>query len=59
MTLVAGADQGQGAWHSWLKISTMSGNKIREQMDKDNPFDPRQDFAGVLMGELLSKTHVG
>lgn len=59
MTIVAGADQGQGAWHSWLKISAMSGNKIREQMDKGNPFDPRQDFVGVLMGELLSKTHVG
>jgi Fe-S cluster biosynthesis and repair protein YggX len=42
MNIIAGADQGQGAWRSWVKISTMSANEIREQMGKMMTLTPRQ-----------------
>jgi hypothetical protein len=38
-TLIAGADQGQGAWRSWIKISTMSGEEVRSQMSTEDDFD--------------------
>jgi hypothetical protein len=40
-TLITGANQGQGAWYSWIKISTMSSAEIRNSMDIDADFDPR------------------
>jgi hypothetical protein len=39
-TIVAGADQGQGAWQSWIKISTESGEKVRQTMATDQNYDP-------------------
>ncbi len=42
MTIIVGADQGQGAWHSWLTINTMSVNKIEEQMGNDDYMIPKQ-----------------
>jgi len=38
---VVGASQGQGAWGSWLKISTMSGSEIQQKMASDDTYDPR------------------
>ncbi len=37
--LIAGADQGQGAWHSWIKIATMSGEDVRNKMIREENFD--------------------
>jgi hypothetical protein len=34
--LVSGADQGQGACQSWIKINTMSGPEVRLKMAKDS-----------------------
>ena len=44
-TIVAGADQGQGAWHSWIKIATMSGSRIRNKMAIDENFDPKNCYS--------------
>ncbi len=44
-TLVAGADQGQGAWRSWIKITTMSGLEIRKKMAIDENFDPKNCYS--------------
>jgi hypothetical protein len=55
MTIVAGADQGQGAWHSWLKISTMSGSETREQMGTDNTFDPKASYILSQVAHIACK----
>ncbi len=39
--IVAGADQGQGVWRSWVKISTYGGSEIRECLGEDSNFDVR------------------
>ena len=43
-SLVAGADQGQGAWRSWIKIVTYGGKEIRECLGKDMSFDPKTTY---------------
>ncbi len=43
-TIVAGADQGQGAWRSWIKIHTMSGPEIRKRMAADEEFNPKTSY---------------
>ncbi len=43
-TLVSGADQGQGAWCSWMKIPTMSSEEIRKAMGIDSSFDPKKFY---------------
>jgi hypothetical protein len=40
-TLVAGANQGQRAWGSWIKIFTPSGARVQESSKKDENFDVR------------------
>jgi hypothetical protein len=43
-TIVAGSDQGQGAWRSWMKIGTMSGAEVRERMVADKNVDPKNSY---------------
>jgi hypothetical protein len=40
-TTVAGADQGQGSWQSWLKISIESSQNIMERMATEQDYDPK------------------
>jgi hypothetical protein len=44
LTIVAGVDQGQGAWHSWIKTNTMSGDEICDRMGKEDNFDPKSAY---------------
>jgi hypothetical protein len=37
-SLIAGADQGQGAWQSWIKIPTMTGEEVKLKMATDENF---------------------
>jgi hypothetical protein len=39
--LVVGADQGQGAWRSWIKIPTMPGAERRKRIDNDASYQPK------------------
>jgi hypothetical protein len=55
MNIIAGADQGQGAWRSWLKISTMSANEIRERMGKDVDFDPKTSYIISQVAHITCK----
>jgi hypothetical protein len=54
-TLVAGADQGQGAWHSWIKITTMSGSEIRNKMASDENFDPKNCYSIAQVVHIVCK----
>jgi hypothetical protein len=38
-TLIAGADQWHGAWCSWIKIVTMSGEDVQNCMITEEKFD--------------------
>jgi hypothetical protein len=42
--LIVGADQGQGAWRSWIKIATMSGEDIRNMMATKENFDIKSSY---------------
>jgi hypothetical protein len=54
-TIVAGADQGQGAWRSWIKISTDSGEKIREQMATNSSYDPKTSYIISQVAHITCK----
>ncbi len=50
--LTAEVYQGQGTWHSWIRISTMSGEDVRNKMStEDNylhiTYYPPPQFHGV------------
>ncbi len=55
MTIIVGADQGQGAWRSWLKINTMSAKEIREQMGKDDLYDPKTSYLITQVAHITCK----
>jgi hypothetical protein len=54
-TLIAGADHGQGAWRSWLKISTISGAEVRIRMACDQSFDPKTAFVTLQFAHITCK----
>jgi len=54
-TLVTGADQGQGAWRSWVKISTMSSGEIRNAMASDDNFDPKKCYLVQQVAHIVCK----
>ena len=54
-TVVAGADQGQGAWRSWIKISTMSGAEIRNKMSTEDDFDPKSCYIIAQVAHIVCK----
>jgi len=54
-TLVVGADQGQGAWRSWIKISTMSGAEIRSKMASDPNFQPKDSYILSQVAHIVCK----
>jgi len=54
-TLVVGADQGQGAWRSWIKISTMSGAEIRSKMASDPTFKPKDSYILAQVAHIVCK----
>ncbi len=54
-TLVAGANQGQGAWHSWIKIAAMSGIEVRERMSTDENFDPKGSYINSQIAHITCK----
>jgi hypothetical protein len=53
-TLIAGADQGQGAWGSWIKISTMSGEEVRSQMSTEDDFDIKSSYIIAQVAHIFS-----
>lgn len=54
-TIVAGADQGQGAWRSWIKISTESGQQIREKMAADSDYDAKTSYIVSQVAHITCK----
>jgi hypothetical protein len=54
-TLVAGADQGQGAWRSWIKICIMSSAEVREKMATDDEFDPKKCYLTAQTAHITCK----
>jgi hypothetical protein len=54
-TIVAGADQGQGAWRSWMKISTYGGNEVREHLDVDSNFDVKTTYLIAQVAHISCK----
>jgi hypothetical protein len=55
MNTMAGADQGQGVWQSWIKITGMSASEIRERMGKDDDFDPKTIYLISQMAHITCK----
>jgi hypothetical protein len=53
--LVVGADQGQGAWHSWIKIATMSGTEIRKKIDNDASYKPKNSYIIAQVAHIECK----
>jgi hypothetical protein len=53
--LVVGADQGQGAWHSWIKIATMSGTEIRKKIDNDASYKPKNSYIIAQVAHVVCK----
>ncbi len=43
-TLIAGADQGQGAWRSCIKIRIYGGNEVRECLRDSDNFDVKSSY---------------
>ncbi len=54
-TLIAGADQGQGAWWSWIKISTMSGEEVWSQMSIEEIFDTKSSYIIAQVAHITCK----
>jgi hypothetical protein len=54
-TLVSGADQGQGAWRSWVKISTMSGPEVRMKMANDDGFNVKDSYITSQIAHITCK----
>ncbi len=53
--LIAGADQGQGAWRSWIKIATMSGEDIRNKMATKENFDIKSSYIIAQVAHVSCK----
>lgn len=54
-TIISGADHGQGAWRSWVKIYTMSENCVQEEMAADPTFDQRKTYITSQVGHITCK----
>jgi hypothetical protein len=54
-TLIVGADQGQGAWRSWVKIPTMSGAEIRNRMANDVNYEPKNCYVIAQVAHIVCK----
>jgi len=54
-TLIAGANQGQGTWRFWMKISTMSNAEIKKFMDIDANFDPKKCYIILQVAYIICK----
>ncbi len=54
-TIVASADQGQGAWRFWIKISTGSGQQIRERMAADSDYDAKTSYTVSQVAHVTCK----
>jgi hypothetical protein len=54
-TLVAGADQGQGAWRSWIKICTYGESEVREHREKDEMFDFKTTYSIAQVAHITCK----
>jgi hypothetical protein len=54
-TLIAGADQGQGAWRSWIKIVTMSGEEVRNRMSNEDNFDIKSSHIIAQVAHITCK----
>jgi hypothetical protein len=54
-TLIAGADQGQGAWRSWIKIATMSGEEVRNRMSSEENFDIKSSYIVAQAAHITCK----
>jgi hypothetical protein len=52
---VAGADQGQGAWRSWIKVNTYGGAEIRERLEKDADFDVKSSYLMAQVAHITCK----
>ena len=50
-----GADQGQGAWRSWVKIPTMSGAEIRNRMANDVNYEPKNCYIIAQVAHIVCK----
>jgi hypothetical protein len=54
-TIVAGADQGQGAWRSWIKIKSGSGEKVWQTMATDQNYDPKSSYLISQVAHIMCK----
>jgi hypothetical protein len=54
-TIIVEADHGQGAWRSWLKICTMSGDKVREKMANEASFDSKTAYIPSQVAHITCK----
>ena len=54
-TLIAGADQGQGAWRSWIKVSTMSGEEVRNKMSTEESFNLKSSYIIAQVAHITCK----
>ena len=54
-TIVAGADQGQGSWRSWVKVSIESGQTIRERMASELDYDPKSSYIVSQVAHITCK----
>jgi hypothetical protein len=52
--LIAGADQGQGAWRSWIKIATVSGEDVRNKMTTEETFVIKSSYI-IAQVALISR----
>jgi hypothetical protein len=54
-TLGAGADQGKGAWRSWIKICTYGESEIKEHREKDEMFDYKTTYSIAQVAHITCK----
>jgi hypothetical protein len=54
-SLIAGADQGQGAWRSWVKIPKMSGEQVRLRMASEEDFDIKSTYVIAQVAHITCK----
>ena len=54
-SLIAGADQGQGAWRSWIKIMTYGENEVRERLKDSDNFDVKSSYLLAQVGIFIAK----
>jgi hypothetical protein len=54
-TIVAGADQGQGSWRSWVKVSIESSQTIRERMASELDYNPKSSYIVSQVTQITCK----